>query len=422
MMQKENPAFAAYAGIDWADKKHDICLQFAGESDPQYSVLKHTPEALDQWARELRKRVGGQPVAVCLEQTKGPLIYGLLKYEFLVLYPVNPQSLAKYRQAFAPSQAKDDPTDAALQLDFLLKHRERLKAWSADDPQTRALQSLVESRKRLAQEKVRLTNQITSHLKDYFPQVLEWFADRDTGVFSDFLTRWPTLPQVQQARKSTLVAFFRSHNSHPPFQQQRLESIQTAVALTEDEAIIQPSVLLVEGLLAQLKTLQGSLQRLGEEIQQRFQQHPDFFIFHSLPGAGPVFGPRLLAAFGSDRSRYEGAEDLLKYAGIAPVLQRSGQKSWVHWRYACPKFLRQTFVEWSAATIQRSFWATLYYQQKRQQGHSHAAAVRALAFKWIRILFRCWQDRKPYDEATYLRALKTQHSPLLAQIQTLPLT
>ena len=118
--------------------------------------------------------------------------------------PAPPPSLAKYRAAFAPSQAKDDPSDAALQLDFLIKHRDRLKAWRADDPKTRSLQRLVEFRKRLAQELVRLTNKITSLLQDYFPQVLQWFEDKDTRVFCDFLSRWPTLKQAQCARKSTL--------------------------------------------------------------------------------------------------------------------------------------------------------------------------------------------------------------------------
>jgi hypothetical protein len=102
-----------------------------------------------------------------------------------------------------------------------------------------------------------------------------------------------------------------------------------------------------------------------------------------------------------------------KYAGVAPVTERSGNKSWVHWRFACPTFLRQTFIEWVGQTIPRSFWAKAFYDSCRARGKRHQAALRALAFKWIRILYRCWVDRVPYDEARYLLALQKRHAPLL---------
>jgi transposase len=140
---------------------------------------------------------------------------------------------------------------------------------------------------------------------------------------------------------------------------------------------------------------------------------PDYALFASFPGAGPTFAPRLLAALGEQRARYGCAAQVQQYAGIAPVTERSGNKSWVHWRWQCPKFLRQTFVEWAALSIPHCYWAKAYYEQQRERGASHQAAVRALAFKWIRIVYRCWQNRTPYDEATYLNALKRHGSPLL---------
>jgi len=142
----------------------------------------------------------------------------------------------------------------------------------------------------------------------------------------------------------------------------------------------------------------------------------DYPFFESLPGAGPVFASRLLAAFGEQRERYAGADELQQYAGIAPVTERSGQKTWIHWRTRCPSFLRQTFVEWAGETIPRSFWAGAYYRQQRDKGCSHQAAIRALAFEWIRILYRCWNNRTPYNESTYLNALKQRRSPLLLYI------
>ena len=121
----------------------------------------------------------------------------------------------------------------------------------------------------------------------------------------------------------------------------------------------------------------------------------------------------ILVAFGEQRERFDSAAALQKYSGIAPVTERSGKKHWVHWRWQCPTFLRQTFVEWAAQTINKSFWAGAYYRQQRDKGCTYQAAVRALAFKWIRILYRCWRTRTPYNESVYLNALKRRGSPLL---------
>ncbi len=126
-----------------------------------------------------------------------------------------------------------------------------------------------------------------------------------------------------------------------------------------------------------------------------------------------MLAPRLLVAFGERRERFDSAASVQQYAGIAPVTERSGNKSWVHWRYACSRFLRQTFVEWVKETIPRSFWAKAFYERQRAKGAAYNATLRALAFKWIRILYRCWIDRTPYDESRYLEALKKRGSPLL---------
>jgi transposase len=244
--------------------------------------------------------------------------------------------------------------------------------------------------------------------------VLDWFQDKDTLVFCDFLTRWPTLKHAQRARKARLEAFFREHNvRYPKVIEKRIQAIYAASALTSDPAVIESNRLVVEALVAQLRALLQAVDRFDHEIAQLAPTLPDYALFTSFPGAGPVFAPRLLAALGEQRSRYDSAAEVQQYTGIAPVTERSGNKSWVHWRWQCPKFLRQTFVEWAALSIPHCFWAKAYYEQQRAHGASHQAAVRALAFKWIRIVYRCWQNRTPYDEATYLNALKRHGSPLL---------
>jgi len=342
-----------------------------------------------------------------------------------VLFPINPSMLARYRQAFKPSRAKDDPTDAELALDLLLRHRERLQPLTPQSVPMRKLCLLVEQRRRLVGDKTRCVNRLCYTLKQYYPQALAWFAQRDTVLFCDFIARWPTLKQVKRARQATLRAFFKAHNVR--FErviEARLRAIKAATALTRDRAVIEAHQLQAEVLVEQLRITLQAIARFDEEIAVTAARLPDYaLLFEPLPGAGPALAPRLLAGFGEDRQRYAGADQLQMYSGVAPVTERSGNKTWVHWRWQCPTFLRQTLVEWAGQTVNKSFWAGAYYRQQMAKGASHQAAVRALAFKWVRILYRCWQTRTPYDESKYLEALRRRGSPLLKQLgETMEIT
>jgi transposase len=246
------------------------------------------------------------------------------------------------------------------------------------------------------------------------PHGLHWLQEKDTTIFCAFLTRWPPRTAAQLARRSTLETFFRApHVRYTDVSAQRIQAVPSAGPLTTDDGVIAPNALLVRALVAQLRVTLQAIADCDTASAQRAQSHPDFSLFHALPGAGPVFAPRLLVAFGEQRARDASAAALPKYAGIAPVTERSGKKAWVHWRLQCPKFLRHTFVEWAAESIRHAFWAQVYYQEQRDKGKAHQAAVRALAFKWIRILYRCWQERTPYDEAVYLQALHRRGSSLI---------
>ncbi len=414
MKDSSQQLFAANIGIDWADRKHDICEIPTGSNQPSFSVIKHTPESLHLWATSLIQRYPDQQVAVCCELTKGPLVYALARYSHITLFPVNPATVAQYRKAFTHSGAKDDPSDAFIQAEILSLHRKKLRAITPDSASIRALAQLTEYRRKIVQNRVNLTNLITATLKNYYPQVLDWFKEKDSLIFCEFIQRWPSLQSVKKARKDTLINFFNKHNSrYTSVNEKRFESIKSALALTEDPGVIEPNQILIEVLITQLHLLIESIDRMDKEIKQRYTKQADHKIFDSLPGAGPQLAPRLLVAFGSDRSRYNDASDIQKLAGIAPVIERSGKKTRTHWRYSCPKFLRQTFVEWAGLSIRYSFWAKAYYQQQIAKGKPHNTAIRSLAFKWIRIVFRCWKNKTPYDESTYLAALKKRNSPLL---------
>ena len=409
--------FSVVIGIDWADQKHDICLWSDASEDLEYSVISNKVDILVTWIQSIHQRFPDQKIAIALEQKRGPLIYFLMKYDFIILYPINPATVAKYRRAFQPSRAKDDPVDAQILVELLLKHQDKFQPWTPERSDIRALQRLVELRRTLVQDKVRLTNRLTAYLKNYYPQVLEWFKEKDTIVFCDFLKQWPSLSLAQSESEENFLEFFRSHNSHyKKTNQRRIEAIQSAQALTDDIAIVEPMQQMVLAVIGQLHPLLESIKAFEQRIDELFSRQADVDIFRSFPGAGPNLAPRLLVALGEERSRYPQTQDLLQYSGIAPVTERSGKKNWVHWRWSCPKFMRQTFVEWAGQSCKFSFWAKAFYDYQRRQGKTHQMAIRALAFKWIRILFRCWQNRVPYDEAKYLMALKKKGSPLVAEL------
>lgn len=420
MTRTEAPLeLAAYIGLDWAGDHHDVALLEAGSRSIERRRIDHTPEALSAWIAELRRRFGRGPVGLCLELSRGPLIYALLQHaDFLILYPVNPKSLKRFRETFAPGGAKDDPKDAELALELLVKHGDRLKPWKPDTPETRALQRLTEARRSAVDLRTQLTQQLRSVLKDYFPQALDWAGELSGRMACDFLRKWPTLDAIQRSARETVRRFYYGHGCRRgDLIEKRIEKIGIAMPLTRDPAILETSVLTVRMLVEQLRALGDSVQRYDKEIERRFKAHPDAELFSSLPGAGAALAPRLLAAFGTDRARFDSATALQQYSGIAPVIERSGKTTFIHWRWAAPTFLRQSFHEFANQSIHQSRWARAFYELQRERGKGHHAAVRSLAFKWIRILWRCWQDRSPYDETAYIQTLRRRGSPLAWRLQ-----
>jgi transposase len=269
---------------------------------------------------------------------------------FIDIYPINPQAFAHFRKAFAVSGAKDDSTDAQLMWDYLLNHRDRLRVWTPEDVDTRMLGLLVEDRRKMLDLRTKLSNKLTAALKGYFPQALALMGTKVASPMAcDFLQRWPSLGAIKKCRDHTLEAFYTQH------QVRSRMKIDARIALA----------------------------------------------------------PRLLVAMGTDRARFDSAEDVATFFGIAPVTERSGQHTWVHWRLACSKFLRQSFHEFANLSRHQSAWANAYYEVQRARGKSHHAALRALAFKWIRIIYHCWKQREIYDETKYLAALEKRNSPLI---------
>jgi len=403
--------------IDWADQKHVWSVQAAGSNRRESDEMKHTPEAVGAWVSMLSARFAGKPIAVALEQSHGALVFMLGQYANLHLYPIHPRAAAQFRAALYPSGAKDDPVDADLLLDMLMLHRKHIRPLQPDSEQTRLVQHQVEARRRLVNEKTRQVLRLTAKLKLYFPQVLVWFGKVESPLVGALLRRWPTLPDLQRARPATLRSFFRLHHCRDAERiEERIRPIRQAVPAITDPAVVQPAATVARNLVELIATLHTGIAELDQQIAQATAGHPDFGVFDSFPGAGPVLAPRLLAVFGSRRDRYRAAGEVQRFSGIAPIVKRSGKSKSVHFRRACPKFLRQTFHEWAGHSIGFCDWARVFYQQKREKGFDHHAAVRTLAFKWIRIVHRCWQDGVPYDNARYVESLRRHGSPIAAAL------
>ena len=382
--------FAALAAFDWADRKHAGALQFPG-GEVEAFELDQTPAAIDAWALALRERFGGRPIAVALEQSKGALLYALLKYDFLVLYPVNPKQLARFREAMVPSGAKDDPSDARLLLELLATHRDRLRPWRPDDATTRLIRQLAEDRRALVDRRTRLVNGLKSRLKEYFPLALEVLGELDSELACQLLLRWGSLEELQQEDPQAVAAFYaQQHCFRPKLIQERLQKIAQATPLVTDPAIIESGRMCIRGLATELLSLMEPLRQYDRRLAELMRQHPDGGLFDSFPGAGPALAPRLVAAFGADRDRLASADQMQALSGIAPVAIKSGKtQHQVRRRWACNKFLRQTFHEFAWHSVRHSPWAKAYYDMMRHRGLKRPAAIRALAFKWIRILYHC---------------------------------
>ncbi len=303
-------------------------------------------------------------------------------------------------------------------LTLLTRHRDQLTRLQMDGPTTRELAALVSARRGAVDHRTQNTNQLRSVLKGYFPQALELVGeDLGSALALDFLERWPELAVAQKAAPTALRKFYTGHNVRSAERiEERIRRVASARALTSDRAWIAPALRQVAMLVALLRVQQEQVEQFEQRIATVFAAHPRAAFFRELPGAGAALAPRLLVAFGDRLERYPDAAALQKYAGLAPVREKSGRQVWTHWRWHAPKFLRQSLVEWAGQTVVHCPWAKAYYRRQKRGGKEHHAILRALAFKWIRILWRCWHDGVPYREEHYLEALKRRGSPLAADL------
>jgi transposase len=395
-----------FIGIDWADQKHD-CYVIDRDGKGFHQELEHSPEDIDAWVAEMLKRADGQPIGIMLEQSHGALVHALMFRENVLLYPVNPKQLVRYRESY-PGGGKNDPTDARYLARMLRERITTLTCWQPDDENTRLLAHLSRQRRKLVDDQTKLRQRLIAQVKAYFPVVLELFGeDGQFPLLLSVLGRWSDPRKLRRADRRLIRRVLNEHAIRNEEQQNAIiERIRSAQLLTRDDALITPAAMAVKLLTSQIQQSRKTIREFDSKIAEVMKQHPDAHLFTSLRGAGPALAPRLLCAFGSQKDRWEDADSLTAFSGIAPVTRKSGKQCLVQRRYACPKFLRQTFHEFADSARKYCPWSKARYRMLRDRGMKHHATLRKIARSWIRILFRVWQTGIPFDCDRYIVQLQ----------------
>ncbi len=406
-------------GIDWADTKHDFHL-IAPDGQGHSGSFKQDAQAITKQIEAWRRLCPGAVFAVAIEATKGAIVNALLEFSDIQIFPVNPAAMANYRKAFAHGGGKNDPVDARLLAQFIDHYRQQLRPLRRNNQLTRQIAALAEDRRRLVDQRADLANRLTALLKCYFPAALALKPARSySEFFLKFLAKYPTLQKTKQAGKTRLRNFFHGIGIKRKADDY-VELLLQSTPLTNDPATIVTDSMRAAAIVEQLQILTKHIKRYDGQLKELVPQHDLFEMANSLPGISTNAQARLIAALGDDRGRFLNAESLQSASGIAPVTKQSGKQKHVYARWACTKFMKQTFHELAGLSINQSRWAKAFYEHKKskhaKEKHAAQIAKRALAYKWQRIIFRLWQNGERYDEDRYIARLRATGSPLCEMI------
>ena len=346
-------------------------------------------------------------------------IYTAFSNAGMKVYPVNPKAAQRYRERKVPSGDKADRPDAWTLADALRTDGHGWRKLLAQDEATALLRALCRDEIGLIEQRTLLVNQLIAALREYYPAALAAFDDWTKPYAWALIRQFPTPVALQNAGKRKWETFLHTHRLwHASTAPERLKIFAQANTLPASAPIVAAKSLLAGSLGKVLQTLEGQLEEYRQRIQSAFHQHPDFDIFGSLPGAGEKLAPRLLGELGSVREIFPDADSLCCQAGASPVRYQSGQINKARMRWACDTVLRHTVHLWADCSRKTSGWAQAYYARKREQGMSHAAALRCLGKRWLKVLWRMWQDRQPYQESLHEQSLRDHGSWVLARMRS----
>ena len=412
-------SFDLLVSLDRSDTSVAVVLMRPDASLVAEQTVSTAPEALDQWWSQLQAEQPQARLIVAFEQPAPNLLAFFVQRHPAEIYALNPSATWAFRRSLAVSHARTDSSDAWHQALFVLHHRAELRPWIAPAQSVVDLDRLCEARRKFVDERTGITNRLQAVLKRYFPQALGLMHEDIWRTMNlAFLRRWPSPQALQASRRSTLKAFFRQHGSRSQDRwEQRAALLDGLVALSDFEPAAD--LLEVGALVDQLATLNAIIDRYDDVIARLFAEQPAArrAQVDALPGAGPILAPRVYVALARFADRCDSSEELAAAVGIAPVTDQSGRMKKVYRRLRCDKHTRQTFVEWMKEAYKQSVWAGEFVKRRQAAGQGFHAILRALAYKWIRILWKCWHDGVPYDEAKYLQRLREKGSPL---VQNLP--
>lgn len=386
-----------FVGIDWASEAHAVCLIDSTARVRWRASVAHSAAGLAGLVQRLRRWRRRGPFALAVERPSGLLVDTLVHAGFDVV-PIHPNVVKATRPRYAAAAGKSDPGDAFLLADLLRTDGHRFRPLQPPSDDTRALRTLVRGRDDLVAQRVALANQLRALLERGWPGAARIFADVDSPIALAFLTRYPTAQSAARLGEKRLAHFLVQHAYCGRRSAGELLARLHAAPpspLGDNEA--EAAGDLVRSLVAVLLPLVGQIQQLTAAIAAALHQHPDAPVVQTLPRSGTVNAAQILAELGDDRRRFLSAEHLAAEAGVVPVTHASGKHHGVTFRWACNKRLRAAVTTFADNSRHASAWAATVYRRALDRGCDHPHAIRILARAWIRVLWRCWQDRTPYD-------------------------
>ncbi len=389
-----------FVGFDWASEHHDVVVVDQLGKIVEDFRFENTAEG---WQSLIKKLSGHPDPAVVIETSSGATVERLLEAGYAV-YPINPKAAKRYRERKAPSGTKTDRLDAWSMADALRLDGHTWRQLKPDDPLTVELRLLCRDEVALIEQRTALVCQLKAALREYYPVALDAFDDWTQSAAWALIEAFPTPAALTAAGKRKWEKFLHTHKLYRrDTYQKRLDLFARAEVFCGSPAATKAKSMLAVALASQLRVLQTHLKKYRQQIEKLFAEHPDNDIFGSLPGAGDKIAPRLLAELGDNRDRFDSHEALQCHAGTAPVADQSGKRRKARIRRACQKSLRHTVHLWANLSRLKCPWAQAYYEQKRQEGQSHACALRCLGQRWLKILWKMWQKRNRYDPELHQR-------------------
>ncbi len=390
-------------GIDQSHKKHDICIT---DSSGRQLAGGEVANGVDgfQWVHEQCQRLGiaAQECTVALESAHFLLVDYLLDWNYQV-YVIPSRAVNRYRDRHRQSSSRSDRRDAYILADLLRTDRHRFVPLTADLPLTRKLCSLVRLLSTVKENAGRVSNQLRDLLWRYYPVAADLFSRLDQPLTLAFIQAYPTPQAAQRLTLAEFRAFCHTnHYYNSTYITRRYGELMYAKTFASP-AVADAYTQQAQSLARVLHFLVQERKGTQKALTEVFQQHPDAFIYASLPGAGEFLQPALLSKFRDSRARFPTANVAQAIAGTCPVTEASGKYKRVAFRRACDREFRHIATQFARSSISESPWAAAYYHSVRPRVKTESQAFRRLANRWISIIWRLWLDRVTYDEEVHLR-------------------